>query len=98
MPCLLVKNLYRHNLIHAYIGQPLVVAASGSCSYTCIMVGIYECSDTVEQSVISGGSNDKRLTDIDTCNCCTCKVAQYVASREALLRAFMYVLVAHMGG
>ena len=45
---------------------------------------IYECSDTVEQSVISGGSNDKRLTDIDTCNCCTCKVAQYVASREEM--------------
>ena len=43
---------------------------------------IYECSDNVEQRVIPGG----RLTDVDTRN--SYIVAQYLASHEALLRAF----------
>ena len=38
-------------------------------------------------------SKDKRLTDVDTRNCYICKIAQYFASREALLRAIMYALV-----
>ena len=50
---------------------------------------IYECSDTIEQSVIPGGSNDERLKDVDTRNCYICKVAQYRVSREALLQAFL---------
>ena len=56
---------------------------------------VYECSDTVEQRMNSGGRNDERLTDIhvDTRNCYICKVAQYLASRKGLLRAFMYALV-----
>ena len=37
--------------------------------------------------MIPGGSND-RLTDVDTHNCYICKVAQYLASHEGLLRAF----------
>ena len=45
--------------------------------------------------MIPGGSNDERLTNIDTRNCyiLMCKVAQYLASFEALLRAFTYALV-----
>ena len=54
---------------------------------------VYECSDTVEQRMNSGGRNDERLTDIDTRNCYICKVAQYLASRKGLLRAFTYALV-----
>ena len=42
----------------SYIGQPLVVAVLVSWL-------LYKCSDTVEQSVISRGSNDERLTDVD---------------------------------
>ena len=59
---------------------------------TRIMVN-YKCSDTIEQSVISGGNNDERLTDVDTHDCYICKVAQYLASHEALLRPFMYALI-----
>ena len=40
--------------------------------------------------MIPGGSNKKRL---DTRNCYICKLAQYLASRGALLHAFMYTLV-----
>ena len=54
---------------------------------------IYECSDTVEQRMIPRGSNNERLSDVDTRNCYICKVAQYLAFREALLCAFTYVLV-----
>ena len=49
--------------------------------------------NTVEQSVIPGGSNDERLTNIDTCNCYICKVAQYLTPHEAHLHAFTYALV-----
>ena len=54
---------------------------------------IYKCSDIIEQRVIPGASNDKRLTKVDTRNWYICKVAQYLASREAPLRAFTYALV-----
>ena len=81
------RHTCRHNL-----GQPLVVAASDSVAALVSWL-IYECSNTVEQSVIPGGNNDERLADIDTHNCYICKVAQYLASREALLRAFTYALV-----
>ena len=53
----------------------------------------YECSNTVEQRMILGGSNDKRLSDVDTRNWYTCKVAP---SHGALLRAFTYALVLYM--
>ena len=43
--------------------------------------------------MIPGGSNDKRLTDVDTCKCYMCKVAQYLTYYEALLHAFTYALV-----
>ena len=45
--------------------------------------------------MINRGSSDERLTNVDTsaCNCYTCKVAHYLAPREALLRALMYDLV-----
>ena len=75
----------RHNLIHAYISQPLITAASDSVT-ALISWLIYECSDTVEQRMIARGSNDKRLTEVDTCN--SYKVAQYLASREAFLCTF----------
>ena len=39
------------------------------------------------------GSNDKRLTDVDTHNHYICKVPQYLTSREALLHVFTYALV-----
>ena len=84
--------LTRHSLIRAYIGQLLIVAACGSVA-ALISWLIYECSNTVEQRMIPGGSNDKRLTDIDTCNCYICKVVQYLTSHEALLCAFTYALV-----
>ena len=61
-----------HKLIHAYIGQPLVIAASDSVT-TLVSWLIYEYSDTVEQMMIPGGSKDKRLTDVDTRNCYICK-------------------------
>ena len=80
----------RHNHIHAYISQPLIIAASDSVT-TPVSWLIYECSDTVEQRMIARGSNDKRLTKVDTRN--SYKVAQYLASREAFLRAFTYALV-----
>ena len=35
------------------------------------------------------GGSDKRLTGVDTCNCCICKVGQYLACHKALLCAFM---------
>ena len=75
----------RHNLIHAYISQPLITAASDSVTALVSWL-IYECSDTVEQRMIARGSNDKRLTEVDTCN--SYKVAQYLASREAFLCTF----------
>ena len=37
---------------------------------------IYECSDTIEQSVIPGYSNDEKLADVHICNYYRCKVAQ----------------------
>ena len=46
--------------------------------------------------MIPGGSNDERLTNVDTHNCYICKVAQYLASHEALLCAFMHVLVVYV--
>ena len=45
--------------------------------------------------MIPGGSNDESLTDIDTHNYYICKVAQYLASPEALLCAFTYALPFH---
>ena len=55
----------------------------------------YKCSNTVEQRMIPGGSNDKRLTDVDTRNWYTCKVVPF---HGALLRAFTYALVLYMFG
>ena len=41
--------------------------------------------------VVPGGSNDERLTDVDTRNCYICKqFNQYLASCEVLLRTFTY--------
>lgn len=62
------RHTCRHNLICAYISQPLIVAASDSIA-ALISWLIYERSNTVEHRMIPGGSNDKRLTDLDTCNC-----------------------------
>ena len=58
------------SLICAYIGQPLVIATSDGVAALVSWL-IYECSDTVEQSMIPGGSNNERLTVIDTRNCYT---------------------------
>ena len=55
----------------------------------------YECSNTVEQRMILGGSIDKRLSDVDTHNWYTCKVAPF---HGTLLRAFTYALVLYMFG
>ena len=41
----------RHNLIRVYIGQPFVIAVSGSVAAVIPWL-IYECSDTVEQRMI----------------------------------------------
>ena len=46
----------------------LVVAAS-DCVTALVSPLIYECSDTVEKSMIPGGRNDERLTNIGTHNC-----------------------------
>ena len=48
----------KHNLIHAYIGQSLIVAASDSVA-TLISWLIYDCSNMVEQRMIPGGSNNE---------------------------------------
>ena len=62
----------RHNLIRAYIGQPLLLPP---------MVLLYT-RITVEQWMDPGGSNDERLTDVDTRNC-------YIPrSPQGSLRAF----------
>ena len=57
-----------HNFIRAYISQPHAVTASASVA-ALISWFIKDCSDTVEESVILGGSNHERLTDVDTRNC-----------------------------
>ena len=68
-----------------YICHPLVIAIAACASVAALMSWlIYKCSDTVEQSVIAGGSNE-RLTNVDTHNCYIYKVAQYLASCEAFL-------------
>ena len=54
---------------------------------------IYECSDTIEQSLNPQGSNEERLTNINTCNWYMFEVAQYLTSCEALLWVFTYTLV-----
>ena len=46
--------------------------------------------------MIPGGSNKNRLANIDTRNCYICQVAQYLASRKALLRTSTYALVIFM--
>ena len=51
-----------HNLIHPYIAQPLVVAASDGVAALVSWL-IYKCSDTIEQRMISRASNDEGLTD-----------------------------------
>ena len=48
---------HRLNLIHTYIGQPFVFAASKGVAALVSWL-IYECSDTVEQRMILGGSNE----------------------------------------
>ena len=52
------KSLH-DSLIRTYIGQRLVVTADG----VAVLVSwlIYECSDTVEQRMVLGDSNDERL-------------------------------------
>ena len=61
----------RHNLIRASDGQPLVVASSGNRPLLNSVTApiswlIYEYSDTIEQRMIPGGSNDDRLTNVGT--------------------------------
>ena len=46
----------------------LVIAASDGVA-TLLSWLIYECSNTIEQCVIPGGSNDERLTDVDKRYC-----------------------------
>ena len=41
--------------------------------------------------MIPGGSNDERLTNVDTHNCYICKVAQYLTSCKAVLVVVMYM-------
>ena len=81
----------RHKLIRTYIGWSLVGASDGVAALVSWL--IYEYSNTVEQSVISGASNNGRLINVDTRNCYNCKVAQYLTSHEVILRAFTYALV-----
>ena len=50
---------------HAYISQPLVVAAFNGAA-ALVSWSIYKCSDTIEQSMIPGGSNNGRLTERHT--------------------------------
>ena len=71
----------------------MVAASDGVAAFVSWLT--YKCSNTVEQRMIPGGSNDKRLTDVDTRNWYTCKVAP---SHEALQRAFTYALVLYMFG
>ena len=55
-------------LTNTYIGQPLIVAAyDGVATLESWLMN--KCSDTVEQSVIPGDSNDERLTNVDKRNC-----------------------------
>ena len=49
----------RQNLIHAYISEPLIVAASDGV-VALVSWLVYDCSDTVDQRRIPGGSNDTR--------------------------------------
>ena len=61
----------RHNLILASVGQPLVVASSGNHPLLNSLTApvswlIYKYSDTIEQRMIPGGSNDERLTKVGT--------------------------------
>ena len=61
----------RHNLIRASVGQPLIVAASGNHPLLNSVTApiswlIYKYSDTIEQRMIPGGSNDERLTNVGT--------------------------------
>ena len=62
---------HRHNLIRTSVGQPLVVASSGNHPLLNSVTApvswlIYEYSDTIEQKMIPGGSNDDRLTNVGT--------------------------------
>ena len=55
----------RSCLSRAYIIQPLLVAASDGV-VALVSWLVYVCSDTVERRMLPGGTNDERLTDVDT--------------------------------
>ena len=61
---------HRHNLICASVGQPLVASSRNLPLLNGVTAPvswlIYECGDTIEQRMIPGGSNDKKLTDVGT--------------------------------
>ena len=61
----------RLNLICAYIDQPLVVAASNGVAALLSWL-IYKFSDTIEQRMIPGGSNNGQPTNVDTNICDVC--------------------------
>ena len=49
---------------------------------------IYECSDTVEQSVIPGGSKDERLTDVYThilLHMQSCSISRFLRGSPAFI-------------
>ena len=67
-----IKQWIIPRFIHAYIDQPLTISASGNHPLLDSVVApvcwlICECSDTVEQRMIPGGSNNERLTNVGTC-------------------------------
>ena len=49
-----------------------------SSSVAALVSWIYECSNTVEQRMIRGGSTNERLTALNTRNCYICKVASSI--------------------
>ena len=73
---------------HSCLHQSASVAAADSVA-ALVLWSIYECSDTTEQMITPGGSNNERLADVGTHKCYICKVAQYLTSRETFVCAFM---------
>ena len=76
----------RHNLIRAYISQPLIShhCFLRQCHCTCIMVDLevqWHCWAQDDPR----GSSDKKLTKVDTCN--SYKVLNTLLPREAFLHA-----------
>ena len=74
---------HRLNLIRTYISQPFVFAASKGVAALVSWL-IYECSDTVEQRMILGGSNE-RLTDVNIHDCYICSTLRFPQGSPACI-------------